>query len=160
MLAVLVCLLTGKYPVKVSSLETHEKQARDIIRVLSHAEIFSYASFKSLHQENMDVKVLSQLLESTSIGIKDAMSIACVQALELQQLRREAAISSASRSLTEDSKQRLRAVPLNSKLLFGGQLDTIYKENTELNTSNLVNSAVVHLANVQYFIFFLSKAKG
>ena len=40
--------LSGSYPVKVSSLQSLEGQSRDMIRILSHAEIFSFAAFKSL----------------------------------------------------------------------------------------------------------------
>ena len=46
--------LTGSYPVKVSALKDIETHSRDIIRLLSHAEIFSFAAFKSLQSENMD----------------------------------------------------------------------------------------------------------
>ena len=53
--------LSGSYPVKVSSLQSLEGQSRDMIRILSHAEIFSFAAFKSLQSENMDSKVLLEI---------------------------------------------------------------------------------------------------
>ena len=56
--------LSGSYPVKVSSLQSLEGQSRDMIRILSHAEIFSFAAFKSLQSENMDSKVLLEILKS------------------------------------------------------------------------------------------------
>ena len=43
--------LSGSYPVKVSSLQGLEGQSRDMIRILSHAEIFSFAAFKCLQSE-------------------------------------------------------------------------------------------------------------
>ena len=37
--------LSGSYPVKVSAMKDLETQSRDVIRVLSHAETFSFAAF-------------------------------------------------------------------------------------------------------------------
>ena len=106
--------LTGSYPVKVTAIKDLETQSRDIIRLLSHAETFSFAAFKSLQSENMDTKVLFEILKSMSGAITDAMSIATAQTLGLQQLRREAAIESAPRgSITEEAKRKLRLSPLN-----------------------------------------------
>ena len=84
--------LSGSYPVKVSSLQSLEGQSRDMIWILSHAEIFSFAAFKSLQSENIDSKVLLEILKSMSMVVTDAMSIATAQTLGLQQMRREAAI--------------------------------------------------------------------
>ena len=67
--------LTGSYPVKVSALKDLETLSRDIIRLLSQSEIFSFAAFKSLQSENMDSKVLLEILKSMSCAITDAMSI-------------------------------------------------------------------------------------
>ena len=100
--------LSGSYPVKVSSLQSLEGQSRDMIRILSHAEIFSFAAFKSLQSENMDSKVLLEILKSMSMAVTDAMSIATAQTLVLQQMRREAAIESAPKgSLTTEAKRKL-----------------------------------------------------
>ena len=130
--------LSGSYPVKVSSLQSLEGQSRDMIRILSHAEIFSFAAFKSLQSENMDSKVLLEILKSMSMAVTDAMSIATAQTLGLQQMRREAAIESAPKgSLTTEAKRKLRLTPLTSKLLFGGQISDIYKENVTENQSAL-----------------------
>ena len=100
--------LSGSYPVKVSAMKGLETQSRDVIRVLSHAETFSFAAFKSLQSENMDSKVLLEILKSMSGAITDAMSIATAQTLGLQQLRREAAIQSAPKgSITTEAKRKL-----------------------------------------------------
>ena len=45
---------SGFYPVKVSSLRDFEVQSKDMIRILSHAEIFSFAALKCLQSGNMD----------------------------------------------------------------------------------------------------------
>ena len=130
--------LSGSYPVKVSSLQSLEGQSRDMIRILSHAEIFSFAAFKSLQSENMDSKVLLEILKSMSMAVTDAMSIATAPTLGLQQMRREAAIESAPKgSLTTEAKRKLRLTPLTSKLLFGGQISDIYKENMTENQERL-----------------------
>ena len=102
----------------------------------------------------MDTRVLSKLLESISIAIKDAMSISTVQSLAIQQTRREAAISSASKPLNDMAKQKLRAAPLNSSSLFGGRIDEIYRENTDSNREDLVNNAASQLSKLAKFSSF------
>ena len=94
--------LTGSYPVKLSAIKDLETFSRDIIILLSQAEIFSFAASKSLQSENMDSKVLLEILKSMSGAITDAMSITTAQTLGLQQLRREAAISSAPKGFLTD----------------------------------------------------------
>ena len=139
--------LSGSYPVKVSSLQSLEGQSRDMIRILSHAEIFFFAAFKSLQSENMDSKVLLEILKSMSMAVTDAMSIATAQTLGLQQMRREAAIESAPKgSLTTEAKRKLRLTLLTSKLLFGGQISDIYKEKVTENQERLVKKAVNYQA--------------
>ena len=133
--------LSGSYPVKVSALRDLGIHSRDMIRILSHAETFSFAAFKSLQSENMDSKVLS-------MAITDAMSIATVQTLGLQQLRREAAINSAPKgSLTEEAKRKLHLSSFTSKSLFDGQIGAIYKENASENQEILIKKAVSNQAN-------------
>ena len=101
--------LTGSYPVKVTAILDLENLSRDIIRLVSHAETFSFAAFKFLQSENMDSKVLLEIIKSVSGAITDAMSIATAQTLGLQQLRCEAAIESAPKgSLTGEAKRKLR----------------------------------------------------
>ena len=139
--------LLGSYPVKVSSLQCLEGQLRDMIRILSHAEIFSFAAFKCLQSENMDSKVLLEILKSMYMAVTDAMSLATVQTLGLQQMRREAAIESALKgSLTSEAKRKLRLAPFTSKLLFDGQIGAIYKENVAENHKILVKKAVTNQA--------------
>ena len=46
--------LTGFYPVKVSAIKDLETLSRDTIKILSQAEIFSFAAFKSLQSGSMD----------------------------------------------------------------------------------------------------------
>ena len=45
---------SGSYPVKVSSLRDFEVLSRDMIRILSHAEIYSFAASKCLQSGNMN----------------------------------------------------------------------------------------------------------
>ena len=90
---------SGSYPVKVSSLRDFEVQSRDMIRILSHAEIFSFAAFKCLQSGNMDSRVFYGTLKSMSMTFMDSMSMVTVQTLGLQQMRREAAIELAPKAL-------------------------------------------------------------
>ena len=139
--------LMGSYPVKVSAIKDLETLSRDTIRLLSHAEIFSFAAFKSLQSENIYSKVLLEILKSMSGAITDAMSIVTAQTLGLQQLRREAAIESAPKGfLTDEAKRKLRHSPFTSKLLFDGQIATIYKENSSENQEILIRNAVSNQA--------------
>ena len=137
------CNLPAKY------LEIFEKQCRDNIRLLSHADVFSFAAFKCLQQEKMDSKILSRILESLSSSIKDAIGLSAFTAIGLQQVRREAAIRAAPRSLTDQAKKRLRKIPFASHSLFRGKVDEIYKENTETNRGTLVHKAISNQAKSQ-----------
>ena len=91
-------------------------------------------------------------LKSMSMAIMDAMSMATVQSLGLQQMRREAAIESAPKgSLTSEAKRKLRLAPFTSKLLFDGQIGAIYKENVAKNHKFLVKKAVTNQAKPNQF---------
>ena len=76
--------LSSSYPVKVSSLRDLEVQLRDMIRILSHAEIFSFAAVKYLQSGNIDWRIFYENLKSISMAIMDIMSMATVQTLGLQ----------------------------------------------------------------------------
>ena len=135
--------LNGSYPVKVSAIMDLETLSRDTIKILSHAEIFSFAAFKSLQSENMDSKVLFEILKSMSRAVTDAMSTVTAQTLGLQQLRREAALEPAPKGfLTDEAKRKLRLSSFTTKLLFDGQVGTIYKENMAENQETLIRNAV------------------
>ena len=90
---------SGSYPVKVSSLRDFEVLSRDIIRLLSHAEIFSFAALKYLQSGNMDSRVFYGTLISMSMTFMDSMSMVTVQTLGLQQMSPEAAIELAPKAL-------------------------------------------------------------
>ena len=90
---------SGSYPVKVSSLRYFEALSRDMIRILSHAEIFSFAALKCLQSENMDSRVFYGTLIFMSMTFMDFMSMVIVQTLGLQQMSCEAAIESAPKAL-------------------------------------------------------------
>ena len=87
------------YPVKVSSLRDFKVLLRDMIRILSHAEIFSFAALKCLQSGNMDSRVYYGTLISMSMTFMDSMSMVTVQTLGLQQMSWEAAIESAPKAL-------------------------------------------------------------
>ena len=62
--------------------------------MLSHIDIFSFAAFKCLQQESLNPKMLSQILESLSLSVKHVMGMVSFWTVELQQVRRDAAIQS------------------------------------------------------------------
>ena len=100
----------------------------------------------SLQSEDMDSKVLFEILKSMSRAVTDAMSIVTAQTLGPQQLRREAAIESAPKGfLTDEAKRKLSLSSFTSKLLFDGQVGTIYKENMKENQKSLIRNAVYHV---------------
>ena len=135
--------LNGSYPVKVSAIKDLETLSRDTIKILSHAEIFSFAAYKALQSESMDSKILFEILKSMSRSVTDAMSIVTAQTLGLQQLRREVAIDSAPKGfLTDEAKRKLRLSSFTSKLLFDRQVASIYKENMEENQQLLIRNAL------------------
>ena len=90
---------SGSYPVKVPSLWDFEVQSRDMIRILSHAEIFSFAALKCLQSGNMDSRVFYGTLKSMPMTFMDFMSMVTIQTLGLQQMRREGAIELAPKAL-------------------------------------------------------------
>ena len=90
---------SASYSVKVSSLRDFEVLSRDMIRILSHAEIFSFGTLKCLQSGNMDSRVFYGTLISMSMTFMDSMSMVIVQTLGLQQMSCEAAIQSAPKAL-------------------------------------------------------------
>ena len=92
---------SGSYPVKVSSLRDFEVLSRDMIRILSHADIFSFATLKCLQSRNMDSRVCFYgTLISMSMTFMDSMSIVIVQTLGLQQMSCKVAIEWAPKALS------------------------------------------------------------
>ena len=89
-------------------------------------------SFHLLHLNACKVKICArgfstEILKSMSMAVTDAMSIATVQTLGLQQMRREAAIESAPKgSLTSELKRKFHLTPFTSKLLFEGQIGACF----------------------------------
>ena len=85
---------SGFYPVKVSSLRDFEVLSRDMIRILSHAEIFSFATLKCLQSGNMESRVFYGTLISMSMTF-----MVTVQTLGLKQMSCKAAIELAPKAL-------------------------------------------------------------
>ena len=69
-----------------------------MIRILSHAEIFSFAALKCL-QSGIGLQGFYGTLKSMSMTFMDSMSMVIVQTLGLQQMRCEAAIELAPKAL-------------------------------------------------------------
>ena len=76
---------SGSYPVKVSSLRDFELLWRDMISIISHAEIFSFAALKCLQSGNMDSRVFyGTRIYMSIMTFMDSMSMVTVQTLGLQ----------------------------------------------------------------------------
>ena len=91
--------------------------------------------------------MLKRILESLAMSINHSVSLASYLTVEIQQARREAAIRSAPKSLSDLAKIRLRSAPIVSESLFAGKIDEIYKENTETLTNNLISRTVTSSQN-------------
>lgn len=139
--------LSGTTSIPVKNLNSFESQLRNLLQILSHADIFSYAAYKSLCLEKMDPPMLKRILESLAMSINHSVSLASYLTVEIQQARREAAIRSAPKSLSDLAKIRLRSAPIVSESLFAGKIDEIYKENTETLTNNLISRTVTSSQN-------------
>ena len=107
----------GSYPVKVSSLRDFEVLSRDMIRILSHTEICSFAALKCLQSGNMYSRVFYGILIYMSMTFMDSMSMITLQTLGLQQMSCKAAIESAPKALLSEAMRKLSFTPCTSKFL-------------------------------------------
>ena len=96
---------SGNVYFPVNSLETMERQARNMVTINSYADLFTAASVKTLESDNLDVPMLKRLLSSIVSCLKHSSSMAVILAVELLQARREAAIE-RSEILTEAMKNK------------------------------------------------------
>ena len=90
----------------------------------------------------MDTKVLARILESLACTINHSVLLASYLTLGMQQARKDAAIHSAPKSLSDIAKMKLRSTPFISDSLFGGRIDEIYKENADALKNYLIFETV------------------
>ena len=133
--------LSGSCQIPTKNLENYEKQLRELLRVLSHSDIFSVAAFKCLQQETPNPNMLSMILESLSMAIKHSVSLASILTIQVQQARRDAAIHS-SKILLDQAKDDLRNIPFANDTLFGGRINDIYQQNAEARRNELINNTI------------------
>ena len=107
--------------------------------------------------------MLKRILKSLAMSINHSVSPDSYLTVEIQQARREAAIRSAPKSLSDLAKIRLRSASIVSEYLFAGKIDVISKENTEALTSNLISRTVTSSqkknSTVFWFYFQFTKQK-
>ena len=132
---------SGNVSLPVKSLETMERQARNMVTINSYADLFAAASVKSVQSENLDAPVLKKMLTSLVNCLKHSSSMAVLLAVELLQARRESAIDK-SKILTDSAKDKLRTVPIAAESLFGGQVAEIQKSNSESQQQNFIASSL------------------
>ena len=145
---------SGNVNFPVKSLETMERQARNMVTINSYADLFTAASVKALESDNLDAPMLKRLLSSIVSCLKHSSSMAVILTVELLQARREAAIE-GSKILTEATKNKLRSVPIFSEFLFGGQVAALQKSNSESQQQSFIASSVAQSS--QAFRFKIPK---
>ena len=109
---------SGSYPVKVSSLRDFEVQSRDLIRILSHAKIFSFAALKCLQSGNMDSRALIHVYDIHGLHVHGHRTDSRPTADETRGGHR----IGTKGSLTLEAKRKLSFAPCVSKLLLTGRL--------------------------------------
>ena len=132
---------SGNVHFPVKSLETMERQARNMVTINSYADRFTAASVKILESDNLDAPMLNRLLNSIVSCLKHSSSMAVILAVELLQARKEAAIE-WSNILTEATKNKLRSVPISSESLFDSQVAALQKSNSESQQQSFIASSV------------------
>ena len=132
---------SGNVNFPVKSLETMERQARNMVTINSYADLFTAASVKALESDGLDAPMLKRLLSSIVSCLKHSSSMAVILTVELLQARREAAIE-RSKILTEATKNKLRSVPVFSEFLFGAQVAALQKSNSEYQQQSFIASSV------------------
>ena len=79
---------SGNVNFPVKSLETMERQVRNMVTINSYADLFTAASVKALESDNLDAPMLKRLLSSIVSCLKHSSSMAVVLTVELLQARR------------------------------------------------------------------------
>ena len=77
--------LFGSTQMPVKTLNTLESQLRDLLKILSHADIFSYAAYRHLSLERTDPPMLKRIRESLSVVINHLVSFASYLIIEVLQ---------------------------------------------------------------------------
>ena len=147
---------SGNVNFPVKSLETMERQARNMVTINSYADLFTAASVKALESDNLDAPMLKRLLSSIVSCLKHSSSMAVILTVELLQARREAAIE-RSKILTAATKNKLRSVPIVSEFLFGGQVAALQKSNSESQQQSFIASSVAQSSQASSSRFKIPK---
>ena len=148
---------SGNVNFPVKSLETMERQAKNMVTINSYADLFTAASVKkALESDNLDAPMLKRLLSSIVSCLKHSSSMAMILTVELLQVRREAAIE-RSKILTETTKNKLRSVPIFSEFLFGGQVAALQKSNSEYQQQRFIASSVAQSSQASSSRFKIPK---
>lgn len=103
---------TGSVNVTSKFLESMERQARNVISIISFADLFATAAFSAMQSDDMDTSMLRRLVEALVYCLKHSTSLSFFMTVELMLTRRELAIS-GSEALIEASKDSLRSVPFS-----------------------------------------------
>ena len=65
---------SGSHSLPVKNLEVFERQARNLVSVNSHADLFATAGFQYLSSETMDTAMLTRFLEALARCLRHSVS--------------------------------------------------------------------------------------
>ena len=131
---------SGSASLPLKNITAMEDQARQLMRILSHADTFSVAAFKCLEQEELNPSILKRILQSLGVSIRHAAGFSSVLTAELFSARRDATIATG-KSLSSSAKASLKKVPLTSDTLFGGTLEEVRQKDIKEKRDALVDEA-------------------
>ena len=132
---------SGNVSLPIKSLETMERQARNMVTINSYAYLFAAASVKSLQSENLDAPVLKKMLTSLFNCLKHSSSMAVLLAVELLRLGKNLLLIK-SKIMTDSAKDKLRTVSIAAESLFGGQVAEIKRYNSESQQQTFIASSL------------------
>ena len=113
------------------------KRARCLVAIDSHVNLFSSAAYQCLQQESVLVIALFRLLEAVAKSVMHATAMSTILAIELFQVRRDAAISS-SKIFLDHSSHALRNAPIYFQLLFDNMVTEVVKSNVNATSEIII----------------------
>ena len=129
-------------------LEKWEARARLGVMVSSHDDHFAIALSQLLKEENVSSRGANRILEAFDTGNRHLMALNLQNATEMLSARRDAALAKSS-LLLQESKDKLRAAPLASDLLFGGRIAAVTVSDSAEQSRRLSANAANAFAQSQ-----------
>lgn len=134
----------SSHSLQFSTLENWEKLARTGIQVASHSEMFLCGTLKTIQQESCskdDMLEVSRYLQAVAISQSHLVEILSRLASGPLLARRDACL--AVSDLDSDTKQSLRAQPIQSSTIFGEKFPEVVKHYKDGLAHRSLQMAVV-----------------